>query len=43
MHMRRVHIISYKRQDFRKKKKLLIIMCVLIFSTAFFWNISHSK
>jgi hypothetical protein len=32
------------RQDFRKNKKVTEYkMCVLIFSTAFFWNISHSK
>jgi hypothetical protein len=26
-----------------RTKKLLNIKCVLIFSTTFFWNISHSK
>jgi hypothetical protein len=31
--------LSHKRHDFRKKHK----MCVLIFSTHFVWNISHSK
>jgi len=32
--------LSHKRHDFRKKKKkLLNVMCVLIFSTTFVWNI----
>jgi hypothetical protein len=34
--------LSHKRHDFWKKK-LLNMKCVLIFSTAFIWNISHSK
>jgi len=35
--------LSHKRHDFRKKKKLLSIKCVLIFYTYFVWKISHSK
>ena len=35
-------MLSHKRKDFRKKK-LLSIKCVLIFSTTFVWNISHYK
>ena len=38
--------LSHKRHDFRKKKKKKFIeyfMPVLIFSTIFVWNISHSK
>ena len=35
--------LSNKRHDFRKKKVIEFEMCVLIFSTSFFWNISHSK
>jgi hypothetical protein len=34
--------LSHKRHDFRKKK-LLNTKCVLILSTIFVWNISHSK
>jgi len=34
--------LSYKRHGFRKKVTEHKI-CVLIFSTAFVWNISHSK
>ena len=39
-----VLILFHKRHDFRKKKKrLLNINCVLIFSTTFVYNISDSK
>jgi hypothetical protein len=34
--------LSHKLHDFRKKR-LLNIKCVLIFSTTCVWNISHSK
>ena len=34
---------SYERNDFRKKKVTEHKMCVLIFSTAYVGNISHSK
>jgi hypothetical protein len=34
--------LSHKRQDFREKV-IEHKMCVLIFSTTFVWNISHSK
>ena len=35
---------SHKRHDFRKKNKVTEHkMCFLIFSTTFFWNISHTK
>jgi FtsH-binding integral membrane protein len=39
---RNFSILSLKRQDFRKKDTEYK-MCVLIFSTTFVWNISHSK
>ena len=35
--------LSQKLHEFRKKKKLLNITYVLISSTTFGWNISHSK
>ena len=36
--------LSHKRHDFRKEKKVTEHkMCVLIFSTMFVGNISHSK
>jgi hypothetical protein len=35
--------LSHKRHDFRKKKVVEHKMCVLILSTAFVCNISHSK
>jgi hypothetical protein len=36
--------LSHKRHDFRKKKiNTEHKICVLIFSTIFVWNISHSK
>ena len=35
--------ISHKLRGFRKKKVTEHKMCVLIFSTTFTWNISHSK
>jgi len=38
-----VSTIYYKQHDIRKKKKLLNIKCVLIFSTILLSNISHSK
>jgi len=34
--------LSHKRHDFRRKV-IECKMCVLIFSTTFIWNISHSK
>jgi hypothetical protein len=34
---------SHKRYDFRKKILRNIKMCFVIFSTTYFWNISHSK
>jgi hypothetical protein len=43
-------ILSHRRHDFRDRereretdRRLLNINCVLIFSTTFVWNISHSK
>jgi hypothetical protein len=40
----RFSTLSHKRQDFGGKKKgLLNIKCVLIFSTNFILNTSHSK
>ena len=38
-------ILSHKRYDFREKKKKVTEhkICVLIFSTIFIWNVSHSK
>jgi hypothetical protein len=38
-----ISTLSYKRQNFRKKKLTEYKMCVLIFSTTFVWNIYHSK
>ena len=35
--------LSHKRNDFRGKKIIEHEMCVLVFSTAFGWRISHSK
>ena len=35
--------LSHKRHDFRKQKILTHKMCVLIFSTTFVINVSHSK
>jgi len=35
--------LSHKRHDFRKKKVIKCKMFVLIFSTKFIGNISHSK
>jgi hypothetical protein len=35
--------LSHKRHDFWGEKVIEHTMCVLILSTAFFWNISHSK
>jgi len=35
--------LSHKRHDFSEKKVIEHKMCVLIFSTSFVWNISHSK
>jgi hypothetical protein len=36
--------LSHKRQEFRKKKKVIEhSICVLIFYAAFVWNISHSR
>jgi hypothetical protein len=34
---------SHIQHDFRRKKKLLNINCVLIFCTTFVWNISYCK
>jgi len=38
-----IYNFSHKRHDFRKKKVTEHKMRVLIFSTTFVWNISHSK
>jgi hypothetical protein len=35
--------LFHKCNDFEKKKVIADKMCVLIFSTNFVWNISHSK
>ena len=35
--------LSHKRHDFREKKWLSNMKCVLIFSTSLVWHISHSK
>jgi hypothetical protein len=36
--------LSRKQHNFQKKKKVIVHkMCILISSTAFVWNISHSK
>jgi hypothetical protein len=34
---------SHKQHDFRRKNVTEPKMCVLIFSTTFVWNISHSE
>ena len=35
--------LSHKQNDFREKKVTVHKMCVLVFSTTFLTNISHSK
>ena len=36
-------VLSHKRHDFRKKKVTEHKMCVVVSSTTFVWNISHSE
>ena len=35
--------LCHKRQDFRERKKVSHMKCVMIFSTTFVWNTFHSK